>query len=645
MATINRDNVQYYVDSGLINPSKIKIDLNKTKTAGDNVHRWVTLADAIKSGYDFNFDYDVKEIKTPKVTTLPDLVVNGSSQPTLETKPNYALKNFEDTFGVSARDAASFVPYVGDALDINDIWNNVIGGKYKEAAIGAGMFLVPNIVEKPVKRLWKAGKQLRRNYQKIKNFKYSPAMYNDYADAAGYIVYNYLHKYGDVQGGTIKDRARGLKKALELKNKEIKDLYLKDPEFEKFINDGNFKEYFEQSPEYAYYAFKEGLDPSLKSTANQFIKRQETSVRGVNSLSPEEAKIASTTGYRTRPFGVQTGGDQIGSRGGLYTTNSGSLSGDTKIINSEGQLVEKVGNRFTKPFNGGEGDLMLLHTDFGVDPNLEPLEQIRQFKSRSIDFDVVNADRIEKVTQPIVSRIRLKKKSVFDTSDNFGSQYKVGDYRHIPEKKIGYIIKNADPRILAIQHPYFDPSVYERVLVTTKPEAKLADIVDQKHFVSTTPRTDRWSGAPFDYNDQLFLPYAPSNDFRTLLQYSRIREYGTPKIPNAKTKEIEQTMLNRYDLAHNLAKQRAELHDKLNKVINTTKTPLGVAGAIGTVGAIGYGLNEWGKYREKQDWDAMSDSEFDDYYRNYADRDRYIDSYALDRTLNNISKKAKQSRK
>lgn len=70
-------------------------------------------------------------------------------------------------------------------------------------------------------------------------------MYNDYADATEDIVRNYIYKYGDVQGGTIKDRARGLKEALELRNREIKNLYLKDPEFEKFINDGNFKEYFE----------------------------------------------------------------------------------------------------------------------------------------------------------------------------------------------------------------------------------------------------------------------------------------------------------------------------------------------------------------------------------------------------------------
>lgn len=72
MATINRENVQQYIDQGLINPNTIKIDLNKTKTAGDNVHRWVSLQSAIDSGYDFNFNYNVPEVKTSKVTELPN---------------------------------------------------------------------------------------------------------------------------------------------------------------------------------------------------------------------------------------------------------------------------------------------------------------------------------------------------------------------------------------------------------------------------------------------------------------------------------------------------------------------------------------------------------------------------------------------
>lgn len=623
MATITRDNVQYYIDAGLINPSKIKIDLNTSKTANDNVHRWVTLENAIKSGYNFNFDYNVKEIKTPKTTTLPELVVTtqSNSENKSENNSNYALKNFEDTFGISARDAASFVPYVGDTLDLKDIWNDIIGGNYQSAAIGTGMFLLPNFIEKPAKKLWKAGKRLKRNFYKVKNFHYSPAMYNDYIDAAENIYRNYLYKYGDIQSGTVKDRARGLKEALELKNNEIKKLYLKDPEFAKFINDGNFKEYFEQAPEYAYFAFKEGLNPDLKSTANQFIKRQETSVRGVNGLSSADTKIASTTAYRTRPI-EQRGGDQISSRGGIYTSNSGTLSNNTKITNSKGQLVEKVGNRFAVPLHGGEGDIVLLHTDFNIDPNLSPLEQISQFKSKSIDYDVVNADRIELVTKP-------------NEFDIFGRQYKVGDYKYITEKKPGYRIKMADPNILAIQHPYFDQSVFERVLVTTKPRAKVADIIDQKHIINPNPRADRQSGAPFDYNDGLFLPYAPSNDFRTLLQYSRIREYGTPKIPNVKTKAVEQAMINRYNLANNLAFKRSNVRKTLNKTIDFTKSTLGTLGATGAVSALGYGVYKIGQYKERKSWDQMSDDEFFDYYLKYADRnDKYINQYALERTLN-----------
>lgn len=89
MTTVTRNNVQYYIDEGLINPDRIKIDLNKTKTAGDNAHRWTTLANAIKSGYDFNFDYDVKEIKTPKVTNLPEITV--TAQP--KNVPNHFNKS------------------------------------------------------------------------------------------------------------------------------------------------------------------------------------------------------------------------------------------------------------------------------------------------------------------------------------------------------------------------------------------------------------------------------------------------------------------------------------------------------------------------------------------------------------------------
>lgn len=158
MATINRENIQYYVDKGLIDPSKVKIDLNKTKTAGDNIHRWVTLQSAIDSGYDFNFDYNVPEIKTPKTTELPELEVTAQTKPKLKPKTNtfnQGLKNFEDTFGFSVKEGASWLPFIGDVIDLYDIGSDLYNKNYTSAAIGAAAFALPNIIEKPVKYVYK----------------------------------------------------------------------------------------------------------------------------------------------------------------------------------------------------------------------------------------------------------------------------------------------------------------------------------------------------------------------------------------------------------------------------------------------------------------------------------------------------------
>ena len=47
MTTINNFNIQDHIRAGNIDPSKVKIDLNTSKTANDNVHRWMNLKDAI----------------------------------------------------------------------------------------------------------------------------------------------------------------------------------------------------------------------------------------------------------------------------------------------------------------------------------------------------------------------------------------------------------------------------------------------------------------------------------------------------------------------------------------------------------------------------------------------------------------------
>lgn len=63
--------------------------------------------------------------------------------------------NFEETFGLTPKDAAGFIPIVGDAIDLTDIGTDLYKGNYTNAAIGAGLFLLPNIIEKPAKALYR----------------------------------------------------------------------------------------------------------------------------------------------------------------------------------------------------------------------------------------------------------------------------------------------------------------------------------------------------------------------------------------------------------------------------------------------------------------------------------------------------------
>lgn len=59
-----------------------------------------------------------------------------------------------DLQGENAREIVGFIPYVGDALDVKDIGSDLYKGNYINAGIGATMLALPNIIEKPLKRVY-----------------------------------------------------------------------------------------------------------------------------------------------------------------------------------------------------------------------------------------------------------------------------------------------------------------------------------------------------------------------------------------------------------------------------------------------------------------------------------------------------------
>ena len=113
--------------------------------------------------------FDTKEERDSYITekglepvfreSLPELTVSARRpRGVLEMGAN----NFEETFGVTPRDALGVVPYIGDALGVYQIGEDLQEGEYTNAALGLGLLALPNIIEKPLKASYRGVRNLLR---------------------------------------------------------------------------------------------------------------------------------------------------------------------------------------------------------------------------------------------------------------------------------------------------------------------------------------------------------------------------------------------------------------------------------------------------------------------------------------------------
>ena len=105
----------------------------------------------------------------------------------------------------------SFVPYVGDALDVYDAYNNAKQGNYGAALAGIGLLAVPNVLEKPLKAGFRFLKETPLLLKYPKMFKYRT-----------YRGFNGFFKSGEKE--LLRDIRAGLASEIE-PDKEIKKLY------------------------------------------------------------------------------------------------------------------------------------------------------------------------------------------------------------------------------------------------------------------------------------------------------------------------------------------------------------------------------------------------------------------------------------
>lgn len=80
---------------------------------------------------------------TPRNTNLTEVVDRG-----------------RDNVGRAVYNASTYVSSTGDAQDAFQVKKDLQSGNYGQAALGVGLLLLPNIIEKPIKGAIKAGKKL-----------------------------------------------------------------------------------------------------------------------------------------------------------------------------------------------------------------------------------------------------------------------------------------------------------------------------------------------------------------------------------------------------------------------------------------------------------------------------------------------------
>lgn len=334
-------------------------------------------------------DFDTKEERDQYVSDK-DFSIYQGYLPELIVKPKRSLlqqgsENFEDTFGITPRDVIGFVPYVGDALDAKDIVSNLNEDKYKEAGIGATMLLLPNILEKPLKYVYKSAKNLSkvsRNLSKSRNIREaseklihpnrtasasntlfdeindSPLSLEELERAASKVrdirqttgysgdmgIYNGRGSYRDVLED-IYDSESNIQSANSIissyfdKMNSLKDspiLYdiaTKSPQYLDIIH----KDYINGIDNIEEYVrglisrsntFMRRMDPKSSITNSRFTPDDFLTIRSSKSPGlPGDVQSTSNIGY------INVGNEQVvfphyGSRVGLYTPKEISLTGD-----------------------------------------------------------------------------------------------------------------------------------------------------------------------------------------------------------------------------------------------------------------------------------------------------------------------------
>lgn len=166
------------------------------------------------------------------------------------------------------------------------------------------------------------------------------------------------------------------------------------------------------NPEYYEFLKETKLPWNEQSTVDAFLKRQQTSLRGVYISNNDGDDIAKK--YLTEIQAKRKGGDRLNTNGGLYSSNS------TGIANAFKNPMGSVSN----------GYIGKLHYDFGINRNKPIAEQLRKARSKIVRGGNNNVFAGSKYYEDSIKDARQK--GAIAIEDNYGRSN--GDVLDVTER-------------------------------------------------------------------------------------------------------------------------------------------------------------------------------------------------------------------
>lgn len=244
-----------------------------------------------------------------------------------------------------------------------------------------------------------------------------------------------------------------------------------------------YEDLMNHNPEYYEFLKETRLPWDEQNTVDEFLKRQQTSLRGVYADDKETAKD-----YLTRILGVRKGGDRLDTHGGLYTSNSTGIA-----------------DAFKNPDNGiSNGYIGKLVYDFDIDKTKPIADQLRQARMKIVRGGRNNVFAGTRYYPQSITEAR--KQGAVAVEDNYGRSN--GDVLNVTERA------------------YFPGSAKQNKLTLQNLEEYLAQENQRGRW--NTSGVDKMKG-----DEELFIP-REYNRFDDFIREARIfmkprREYDSEK--------------------------------------------------------------------------------------------------------------------